>query len=401
MHPSAQGNGTLHIANGRSRSRQNDPQRHQASNQFDAETIVSDYEDEGSSERGEDGGEGDQSIPGKIMEACHSPDFIKYQKNFACSTNGDDQPAFIQMPRNARGVAGRSPSESLVPGGRTAYLDTHRQLVDKLRTNVHVERAQSLRVDDEIQHEETPITAVQHRLVPGNVGKAYQIPSRTPSPTSATIRTKADATPISNKADLASERPAEQKATLPAESTFNNDSFGILDLSDDEALEKETDSESNEGAVGRKRPRDLDHSHDQLSGMTFEQLRDEPFEFGCAPVSTILPPEVAGAPLPTQLDHLFGLAETADRDDQQQTFFDSLTIEQYADCGDILSTKFSDAIAKLSATRRQKRDVAGQFEAEIAKREELIRSKCAALANEKQKLKQNGMGVLKGRISQG
>lgn len=173
----------------------------------------------------------------------------------------------------------------------------------------------------------------------------------------------------------------------------DGDSFPQFSSPQDEIVNEFNDRDSIasfEGTKTRKRARDLDYSLDQLSRMTFEQLRSEPFDHDPGAKEPVLPQEVANGTLAEKLDHMLSLKGNDTKAIRQWTVFASLPIEQYEDCGDLIIEKFTGIIAKFKDARQQRRKVVREFEEEVAKREEQVRGKTSAVEKDLGRLKRGG-----------
>jgi len=146
----------------------------------------------------------------------------------------------------------------------------------------------------------------------------------------------------------------------------------------------------------RKSAFDLDYSPDQLSGMTFQQLLNEPFESNSKLLDGNIPPRIVEGSLCEKLDHAYDMEASGARKSRRQSFFSSLTIEQCEECGDLMLDKLSNIIAKYKDVRQQRRTIANAFEEQIAKREEHLRSKKTGLEKDLGRLKRAGKEVVKG-----
>ena len=154
-----------------------------------------------------------------------------------------------------------------------------------------------------------------------------------------------------------------------------------------------------EGPKCLKRSRDIDYSLDELSSMAFSRLQDEPFHHDPKATEPPLPPEIADAPLPQKLDYIMALQDdNSNKEHHRAAFFSSLPIEQYEDCGDLIVQKFADVVSKFKDARQQRRKVAREFEAEVAKREERVRGKMGAVEKDLGRLRRGGEEVVRGRL---
>lgn len=154
-----------------------------------------------------------------------------------------------------------------------------------------------------------------------------------------------------------------------------------------------------EGLQTRKHARDLDYSSDRLSGMTFEQLSNEPFTPAFAVNASLLPQEFAGGTMVEKVNYmLVNLRHHDTKLTQRKAFFCSLSIEQSQECGDILIDRFSEIIAKFKDARQRRRRLVKELEEEIGKREKHVRSKTGVVENDLRRLKRGGEDVVKGKV---
>ena len=152
-----------------------------------------------------------------------------------------------------------------------------------------------------------------------------------------------------------------------------------------------------DGPQTRKRARDLDYSPDQISGMTFEQLSNEPFDLASGTASACITQELSMETLAAKMDYV--LAKVKDEDAksvQRRAFFSSLSMEQYEECANLIIGRFSAILSKLTEARQQRRRVAKDFEEEIARREECIGDKATVVSKNLGRLKRGGEEVVRG-----
>ena len=365
-------------------------------NRPEHESNASEYDEEGSSESGGDGYQDPYSVI-RLLNDFGSEEFANFKRHNILDKDLLQElhtsperatkrrtVASSDAPTRARSLAGPSSSKSPSP---TRHHATH--AVDpKFRYNDvwHVEdptkTANSRRIGD-MDQASSWLLGNQHRVTPGGVGSTRQLPNRASYPSLQITRAETDPAYTIAKSQPVIERLSREKTThRQVSSVFDNDSVPILDLSEDENMDKKAaESESGQGILNQSQS--LDHSTLQLATMTFQQLRDECFDDGFAPAITVLSPEFAEASLHAKLEYLFSMRDSMGRDVQQQAFFDGLTIEHYGESGEILGQKMSELIAKLSSIRKKKRDIAGEFELEVAKREQIVRIKAAVLKKEK------------------
>lgn len=147
-----------------------------------------------------------------------------------------------------------------------------------------------------------------------------------------------------------------------------------------------------------KRPFQLDYDASQLSEMSFEDLKKQPFDHDPRALPNILPDEVSSASLAEKLKHVTStLKADTDKDEKRQRFFSSLTIDEHEECGDLIVEEFSNIIKKLKTARQEKRKLAMAYEAEVASREDRVRIKRELLEREQDRLKRAGQDVISGK----
>ncbi|KAL6717155.1 hypothetical protein ACLMJK_005070 [Lecanora helva] len=151
--------------------------------------------------------------------------------------------------------------------------------------------------------------------------------------------------------------------------------------------------------TAQKHGKDLDHSLDQLSGMNFQQLKDEPFHIDPQAPLPDFPPEVSSGVLPDKLQYLIKIEDPNQRYPQQAAFLKSLPMDEYEECGDFIVEKFSEMVKRFKDARKERRKAAMEFENEVAKREECVRGKIEAFEKDFERLKQSGEDVVRKRLA--
>lgn len=148
----------------------------------------------------------------------------------------------------------------------------------------------------------------------------------------------------------------------------------------------------------QKRPLELDYDPDQLSKMTYADLKSESFDHDPRGPTNILPENLASASLANRLEYIHDQAKHDNvHIEQQRAFFSSLPIDEYEECGDLIVERFAAIIAKFKDARREKRKVAMAFEEEVARREEGVRGKKEAIERDMGRLRKAGEDVVKGK----
>ncbi|GKT62146.1 hypothetical protein ColTof4_02229 [Colletotrichum tofieldiae] len=140
----------------------------------------------------------------------------------------------------------------------------------------------------------------------------------------------------------------------------------------------------------RKRRRDsCDYADDELQGMTYSQLREQPFDDD--PARTSLRPvgPLTGDSLPVKIEHFKGQREA-----DQKEFFKQMTVSDWERSGDWFLDQFGQIAQKLKEARKNKRDMVDRFEGEIASREEAVRVRTENISKKLNKIKHKGEDML-------
>ena len=142
---------------------------------------------------------------------------------------------------------------------------------------------------------------------------------------------------------------------------------------------------------------DLDYSDAELSNMTFDRLKNEPFDQDPRATAGVLPDNLTDASLPDKLVYITSSKGLLKQVEQQKAFFSSLDIGQYENCGDLIVDRFAAIMTKFKDARQEKRKIAKEFEAEVAKREECVRARKAAIETDMERLRSAGKELVKRR----
>ncbi|KAL9581152.1 MAG: hypothetical protein Q9212_004067 [Teloschistes hypoglaucus] len=140
---------------------------------------------------------------------------------------------------------------------------------------------------------------------------------------------------------------------------------------------------------------DLDYDPKTLAKMSFQQLADESFDTSphAAPLKDRSLTNASS--LQEKLLYLHSLDGPSEQiQSQRRAFFASLPIDQYEECGDIMTEHFGQLISRFKQARQRKRAVAKGFEDEIAARERLVERGKVAVAKESDRLKRAGRDVV-------
>lgn len=138
----------------------------------------------------------------------------------------------------------------------------------------------------------------------------------------------------------------------------------------------------------KRRHAEADYDDKLLSGMTYKDLQDEPFD-AVPDVSGLNGRDSAAAGLPQKLDQHRQQGER-----EQRQLFSSMSIEEWEESGDWFVDQFSSIMTRLRDARRDKRCMIKSFETEAAEREETIRSRSDAIERKLDKMRQDGQKVV-------
>ncbi|MCJ1387336.1 hypothetical protein MMC18_000179 [Xylographa bjoerkii] len=152
-------------------------------------------------------------------------------------------------------------------------------------------------------------------------------------------------------------------------------------------------------ACGQKHILELDYTEDQLSKMSYDQLRSESFDLNSKDSPPMFPEEVCSGPLNKQFEYIKDLKDVTEEQQTKmlQSFFSSLTIDQYEECGELVLELFSNILVKFKDARQEKRKIARNYEEEISQREQLVSGGSLRVDNEMRRIRQAGNDLLKGQ----
>ncbi|KAL8665049.1 MAG: hypothetical protein Q9202_002605 [Teloschistes flavicans] len=147
-----------------------------------------------------------------------------------------------------------------------------------------------------------------------------------------------------------------------------------------------------------KPQRALDYDPKTLAKMSFQELAEESFDTSPRAVQLKDRSLTNASSLQEKLLYLHSLDGPSEQiQSQRRAFFSSLPIDQYEECGDIVTEHFSQIISRFRQARQQKRAVARGFEDEIAAREKMVERGKVAVAKESDRLKRAGRDVVGGK----
>ncbi|PWY72037.1 hypothetical protein BO83DRAFT_408729 [Aspergillus eucalypticola CBS 122712] len=148
----------------------------------------------------------------------------------------------------------------------------------------------------------------------------------------------------------------------------------------------------------KRRNLESDYPPEILRQKSFKDLQSEPFDHTptapakSTPTTTPAPNPGPNATSDEKIDFLLN-SEDKDRRD----FFSTLTMNEWEDYGDLLIDQFSDALSKMKDLRHARRKTAALFEAEIARRNEVVEEQSADLTRKLEEMRSGGAEVLRGR----
>ena len=149
----------------------------------------------------------------------------------------------------------------------------------------------------------------------------------------------------------------------------------------------------------QKRSLVLDYNPSELSRMAYKFLQSESFDHVPRAGVSGAPNEPAKAPLAEKVQRAYDMKEDSESQSQRQGIFSNLTIEQYEEAGDLLLEKFANVIGGYKEARQTKRKMAKELEKEIARREEIVRTRISAVERELTGLKHAGRKVVRGQYT--
>ena len=148
-----------------------------------------------------------------------------------------------------------------------------------------------------------------------------------------------------------------------------------------------------------KRMLELDYTPNKLATMTFDELFSESFDHDPKAPSPSLPPDANRATLAEKLAGFQRSKADEDHNQQLKSFFFSLTINQYDECGEIIIDRISTIMDKYRKARQCKRQAAQQFEKEVTNREQSVSQGTEAVEQGLKRLKKAGEDVVRGKAS--
>jgi hypothetical protein len=136
----------------------------------------------------------------------------------------------------------------------------------------------------------------------------------------------------------------------------------------------------------------LDYSTEALGKKKFTDLQQEPFDHNPQRPKLELPVELEGSLVER-------LAQVQELDaDCQTKFFNSLPLQEWEDAGDWFLERFSSILQRTREARKAKRQVAAEFEKQVAARHEAVEARIRGTAQTMEEMKRSGQVVLQANI---
>ncbi|KAL0933061.1 uncharacterized protein CTRU02_212023 [Colletotrichum truncatum] len=141
--------------------------------------------------------------------------------------------------------------------------------------------------------------------------------------------------------------------------------------------------------AGKRRRESCDYADNELAGMTYSQLRQQPFDDDPAKKPLQAAGPLTGDSLPVKLDHF-----KSQREVDQKEFFMQMTVSDWERSGDWFLEQFGQVAQKLKEARQNKRATVENFESEIASREEAVRLRTENINKKLSQIKHKGEDML-------
>ncbi|EFR05290.1 hypothetical protein MGYG_08301 [Nannizzia gypsea CBS 118893] len=181
--------------------------------------------------------------------------------------------------------------------------------------------------------------------------------------------------------------------------------LSAVDYSDDDGFEEMARHEehvslhsphlSTVSAVSSKRPYSnfiSDYPPNILETKAYSNLQAESFDYNPTPVQPLFQHD-AQLSLKDKLLRMKSLT-----DDQRRTFFSSVTLSEWEECGDLLVDQFCQMLQKSKEARQTRRKFAAIFEAEIKRRHDAVEAEGNSIKDRLEDMRAGGMGVLRRQI---
>jgi hypothetical protein len=138
---------------------------------------------------------------------------------------------------------------------------------------------------------------------------------------------------------------------------------------------------------------ELDYPLSMLHTVPFSQLTAQPFDTipGPDPFREQLPADLLDASLTTAQKITLVRKYT---ENTQRLFFSSLSADEWEQGGEWFLERFAEMVQRIVKARKEKRELAKEFEVEVEKREEIVRKRQEDVESALKDMKRGGLGVL-------
>ena len=135
----------------------------------------------------------------------------------------------------------------------------------------------------------------------------------------------------------------------------------------------------------------LDYLEDELDGMPYSKLQQEPLDHDPNAPDSVLPSSMDNKPLADRL-----LAAQKLDPEKQRVFFAALRFDDWEEAGDWFVGQFSSLIGKFRDARKEKRGAARDFEDEMHGRHHVVEKRKHVIEDAMVNMKVEGQGLLRG-----
>jgi hypothetical protein len=139
---------------------------------------------------------------------------------------------------------------------------------------------------------------------------------------------------------------------------------------------------------------ELDYDEEKLYGMTYDELRNQPFDNDPRSPAVDAAQRAMGQTYPLEERLKSHLNDS--RADQEK-FLQSLSVDEWEQAGEWFITRFSETMTKFAELRRQRRNIAADFEKKLSERDALIKGKSESLNSVMHEMKKGGINLLRGK----
>ncbi|KAH8884782.1 hypothetical protein GQ53DRAFT_619569, partial [Thozetella sp. PMI_491] len=142
----------------------------------------------------------------------------------------------------------------------------------------------------------------------------------------------------------------------------------------------------------KKRRHNPDYDDAELDSMSYSDLRAQTFDYDPQAAALQQTEVPTGGTIEEKLEHYRGKDSLL-----QHQFFTQISVAEWEASGDWFLDQFGGVMEKMKAARKEKRKVVGEFENEIATREEAVRGKIEGIEHTLLELKEEGQTMMEGK----